>query len=185
MAGRRPGRRLREACEPCAGSAPGLSPSSSLRVNSAEGNPAPSRLLPFCAVAAATLILDQIAKAVALAHLQSGPIPLLGGVIRLTLTRNAGSAFGLPAPAWVTTAVSAIVCVAILAWAARGAVGPAVRAVALALVLGGAAGNLLDRVRAGAVVDFIDVRIWPVFNVADIALTIGIGLLMIEAIRRR
>jgi signal peptidase II len=106
-------------------------------------------------------------------------------VIRLTLTRNAGSAFGLPAPAWVTTAVSAIVCVAILAWAARGAVGPAVRAVALALVLGGAAGNLLDRVRAGAVVDFIDVRIWPVFNVADIALTIGIGLLMIEAIRRR
>jgi signal peptidase II len=186
------GRRLREACEPCAGST----------------NRARSPLLLFCAVAAVTVILDQTTKGIALAHLQSGPIPLLGGVIRLTLTRNTGSAFGLPAPAWVTTAVSVIVSVVILAWvalrraqrrpvtgpqrrpersrgAARGAGAPVRRMVALALVLGGAAGNLIDRLCAGAVVDFIDLRIWPVFNVADIALTIGIGLLMLEAIRRR
>ena len=142
-------------------------------------------LLLFSAVAAVTVVLDQTTKAVALSHLQSGPIPLLGGVIGLSLTRNTGSAFGLPAPAWVTTAVSLIVCVVVLVWVARGAGASLVRAIALGLVLGGAVGNLADRVCAGGVLDFIDLGIWPVFNVADIALTIGIGLLMIEAIRRR
>jgi signal peptidase II len=142
-------------------------------------------LLLLSAVAAVTVVLDQTTKAVALAHLESGPIPLLGGIIRLTLARNIGSAFGLPAPAWVTTAVSLIVCVVVLVWVARGGGASLVRAIALGLVLGGAVGNLADRVRAGAVVDFIDLGIWPVFNVADIGLTIGIGLLMLEAIRRR
>ena len=142
-------------------------------------------LLLFSAVAAVTVVLDQTTKAVALSHLQSGPIPLLGGIIRLSLTRNTGSAFGLPAPAWATAAVSLIVCVVVLVWVARGGGASRLRAIALGLVLGGAVGNLVDRVRAGAVVDFIDLGIWPVFNVADIALTIGIGLLMLEAIRRR
>jgi signal peptidase II len=59
------------------------------------------------------------------------------------------------------------------------------RALPMGLVLGGSLGNVLDRIRAGGVTDFIDLRVWPVFNLADVAITVGIGLLAIGLIRRR
>ncbi len=60
---------------------------------------------------------------------------------------------------------------------------PALQRWALALILGGAAGNWIDRVRYGAVVDFLDFRIWPVFNVADSAITIGVGLYLLHFLK--
>lgn len=69
--------------------------------------------------------------------------------------------------------------------AARGSRTTALRPVSLGLILGGAAGNLLDRVRFGAVIDFLDFRIWPVFNVADSCITIGAALMAWRLIRKR
>jgi len=144
-------------------------------------------LVVFGVIAAGALALDQGAKALAVAHLDpSIPVPLLGGWLRLTLTRNVGSAFGIIASGAIPLAVSALVCVVILGYVFRGGLARAPgRGVAFGLVVGGALGNLVDRVRTGGVVDFIDLRVWPVFNLADAAITIGVGLLALGLLRRR
>ncbi len=147
-----------------------------MRASPSGGRP----LLVFAALAALTLALDQATKALAISRLGAGPLPFLGGMLQLNLTRNTGSAFGLPTPAWAAVAVSIAVCVVVLMCVARGAVQTRLRAAALGLVVGGALGNLVDRTRAGAVVDFIDLRVWPVFNVADIAITVGVGLMILD-----
>ena len=154
-----------------------------MRVSAERGRP----LLVFGVTAVAAFALDQVAKALAVAHLDpSVPVPLLGGVLRLTLTHNVGSAFGIIRSGTIPLAASAVVCVVILGYVLRGGLARAQgRGVALGLVVGGALGNLLDRVRTGAVVDFIDLRVWPVFNLADTVITIGVGLLALGLLRRR
>jgi signal peptidase II len=140
----------------------------------------------WCAVAAAiTVILDQFTKALAVSRLQGAPVSIVSGVIELRLTRNPGSAFGLATPSWVAIAVSVVVCVVVLLYLTRGGARSGARGLVLGMVVGGALGNLVDRIRMGAVIDFIDLRVWPVFNVADIAITVGVGLLMIEVIRHK
>ncbi len=144
-------------------------------------------LLLFAVVSIATFALDQAAKAAAERHLEPHlSVPALGGLLQLTLTHNVGSAFGLISQSWIPIASSAAVCVVVLAYAlAGGLTGAPGRAVALGLVVGGALGNLLDRLRTGGVIDFIDVRVWPIFNAADIAITVGVGLLALQVLRRR
>ena len=138
----------------------------------------------FVVVAALVVALDQATKHWALQVLDDGPVDLVGS-LRLKLVFNDGAAFSLGAGR--TTLIS-IVGIALagylvhLGWRAdrrRWAVG-------LGVLLGGALGNLTDRaLRAGDgllgghVVDFIDLQWWPVFNVADAALWIGIGLLLL------
>lgn len=154
-----------------------------MRASAERGRP---RFL-FGAVAAAAFALDQIAKILALAHLHyDTSVPLLGQWLQLTLTRNVGSAFGLVTSRSLPIAASALVCVVILAYVFCGALARAPgRSIPLGLVVGGALGNLLDRIRSGGVLDFIDLRVWPVFNLADVAITVGVGLLAIEVARRR
>lgn len=154
-----------------------------MRVSAERGRP----LLIFGAVAAAAFALDQGTKILAVAHLDPGSsVLLLGGWLRLTLTQNVGSAFGLIRSGTIPLAASALVCVVILGYVFRGGLVRApVRSMPLGLVVGGALGNLLDRVRTGGVVDFIDLQVWPVFNIADAAITIGVGLLAIGIARRR
>jgi signal peptidase II len=141
------------------------------------------------AVAGAVLAVDQLTKAWALVALDDGPIGLIGP-IRLSLTFNTGGAFGLGGSAIPFLALGALALVVVMA-----TVGDAARhgptAVALGLVLGGALGNLADRVfrdpglLRGAVVDFIDLRWWPVFNLADSGITVGCVLLLITGWRAR
>jgi signal peptidase II len=108
-------------------------------------------------------------------------LPVLGQFLRLTYTRNSGVAFGLGAgtnfPFYVFSLLAAV---AILILFLRGRVQGRVREVALALIFGGALGNLVDRITTGLVVDFIDVGLaswrFPVFNVADSAVTVGVAL---------
>ena len=154
-----------------------------MRVSAERGRP----LLIFGAVAAAAFALDQGTKILAVAHLDPGSfVPLLGGWLRLTLTHNVGSAFGLIRSGTIPIAASALVCVVVLGWVFRGGLARAPgRSMPLGLVVGGALGNLLDRVRTGGVVDFIDLQVWPVFNIADAAITIGVGLLAVGLARRR
>jgi len=154
-----------------------------MRVSAERGRP----LFIFGAVAAAAFALDQGTKILAVAHLDPGSfVPLLGGWLRLTLTHNVGSAFGLIRSGTIPLAASALVCVVILGYVFRGGLVRAPgRSMPLGLVVGGALGNLLDRVRTGGVVDFIDLQVWPVFNIADAAITIGVGLLAVGLARRR
>lgn len=129
------------------------------------------------AVAIPVVLVDQLTKLWALSALADGPIQVLGP-LRLNLAYNRGAAFGLGGSFVPLLAVVAatIVIVAVARGAAAGHPG---LAASLGLLLGGAFGNIVDRVvRApgplrGAVVDFIDVGFWPVFNLADCAITLG------------
>jgi signal peptidase II len=138
------------------------------------------------------IIADQALKAWLLGpfHLaERGSAPLLGPV-QLTLVQNPGVSFGLlRADAdwgrWALAGFSALVAIFLAGWAMR-ATRPLLLG-AIGMVMGGAVGNLIDRVRWGTVVDFIDVRalMFPwVFNIADSAITIGVVLLLIDSMRR-
>ncbi len=154
-----------------------------MRASAGSGRP----LLLFAGASLAAFALDQGTKLAAFRYLErQQPLPVLGGVLQLTLTHNPGSAFGLVSQGWIPIAASTVACVVILAYVlAGGLAGARRRGVALGLIGGGALGNLLDRLRTGGVVDFIDLRVWPVFNVADIAVTIGVALLALQLVRRR
>ena len=139
-------------------------------------------------VAAAVVALDQLTKWWALRTLGDRSIDLVGS-LRLALTFNKAGAFGLGSSFVPVLAVVAVGVV--LVFVVRG--DPSTRlavAVALGLVLGGAFGNLADRVfrdpglLRGAVIDFIDLQWWPVFNLADAAITCGCVLLVLTAGRR-
>jgi signal peptidase II len=136
------------------------------------------------AIAVVVLVLDAVTKILVVNRLsEQKPVHLIGDLLVLRLVRNAGAAFGFAQGATlVFTAVAVIVVVVILRVARRLRSTP--WAFALGLVLGGAIGNLSDRLfRApgalrGHVVDFIELPHWPVFNLADSAIVTG-GLLMV------
>ena len=140
-------------------------------------------------MAAAVIVVDQLTKAWALSALADGPTTLIGP-LRLFLTRNTAGAFGLGGAAVPFLAVGALILVAVMASSGATTRSP-VLALAVGLVLGGAVGNLLDRlfrgpgVLRGAVVDFIDLQFWPVFNVADMAITCGCVLLVLAGWRAK
>ncbi|MDQ3575637.1 MAG: signal peptidase II [Actinomycetota bacterium] len=155
-----------------------------------ERGPVPAlrarRLALAGAVAAAVTTADQLTKAWALRALDEGPIHLIW-TLRLDLSFNSGAAFGLGrglAP--VLTAVAILLVLALLGFG-RAALATLPGTVALGLVLGGALGNLADRLfghHDGSVVDFIDLRWWPVFNLADAAISCGVVLLLVSSWHR-
>jgi signal peptidase II len=134
------------------------------------------------AVAGAIVAFDWWSKAWAVDMLDGQPpVPILGNVVRFTFARNSGVAFGLgaglPFPYYVFSIAAVLV---ILYLFVKQRVPTFARKLSLALILGGAIGNLIDRVHTGEVVDFIDIGIggwrWPVFNVADSAVSVGVIL---------
>lgn len=135
--------------------------------------------------AALVLVADQTAKWLVISHLPPGrPVPVIPGLFSLTFTRNPGAAFGLlpdRAPFFVVTAL--LLIAGVVYYLRKAADVPPATAVALGLAAGGAAGNLVDRLRWGTVVDFLDLHVWPVFNLADAALVAGGVLLAWTAAR--
>jgi signal peptidase II len=131
---------------------------------------------------------DQATKSWAVHALAAKPIDLIGRHVQLALTRNSGSAFSRFQGYTPVIAIGAIVIAVILARALR-AQHDRVLLVALGLVLGGALGNLVDRLARspgflrGEVVDFVKLGSFPVFNVADSALTVGAVLLALHGLR--
>lgn len=143
----------------------------------------PRRGLLFGA-AALVVAADIATKQVAIARWADKPVELLGGSVRLTESRNPGAAFGFATGATpVLTVLAAAVVVAIVALSGRAKT--TAMAVVVGLLLGGAAGNLIDRlfrapgVMQGHVVDWIDIGAWPTFNLADSALTSASVLLVL------
>jgi signal peptidase II len=136
------------------------------------------------------LAADQATKLWVLAALQPYEvIPVLPS-LNLTLVFNEGAAFSFLADAggwqrWFFVALALVVSVVLLVWLWRLKPEDRLTAAGLSLVAGGAIGNLIDRIAYGHVVDFVDVYWrawhWPAFNVADSAITVGVGLLLLEA----
>ena len=143
------------------------------------------RWLLIAGVALAIVVLDQATKTWALHHLRDGPRHVVW-TLRLNLTFNTGVAFGQATGSTALVTVIAVGVVGLLLVIAR-RTGGAVTGVVLGLVIGGALGNLADRLvrhHSGAVIDFIDFRWWPVFNVADAAITVGVVLAVVRAVGR-
>ena len=146
-------------------------------------------------IAAAVILLDRVTKLWVVAHIQTGhAIVVIPNVFRLTHVLNTGAAFSMfessSSPMLVRNllvgfSVLAVVVVLALLWRMGRSV--TLMSVALALILGGAVGNLYDRIHLRYVVDFLEVKIvhyhWPDFNVADSAIVVGACLLLLEMLR--
>jgi signal peptidase II len=135
------------------------------------------------------VMIDVATKALAVAHLTPRHIPhrVIGEVVRLTLAYNPGAAFGMhvgPASRWIFAVLSLTIVIVLLRVTAELTRVSPLAAIGVPIVIGGALGNLLDRIRyRDGVVDFIDIgigdmRFWT-FNVADIAVTLGAALLIV------
>jgi signal peptidase II len=146
----------------------------------------------FAAGTAVVIVaLDQATKALVRARLPlHGEIPIVPDFLSLTHIRNSGAAFGIlnaaefPFKATVIALVATAALVGIALYAARLSPHQRVARFGLALILGGAAGNLIDRVATGYVIDFVDAywrdyHFWA-FNVADSAITVGVGMMVLD-----
>ena len=138
-------------------------------------------------IAVLILVFDQLSKWLAVTYLKSQSIVLLP-FLELVLVHNRGAAFGFldRAPGWqngLFIAIALIVSIAILGMIKRLEGADLQVRIALWAVFGGAIGNLVDRIRVGAVIDFIQVsQHFPVFNIADSAITLGATLLVMDAL---
>jgi len=146
----------------------------------------------------AIILLDQASKWLVMFSLSPYQVVELVPNLNLTLMFNEGAAFSFLSDAggwqrWLFAGFALLVTGVLVAWLLRLQHGERLLAAALALVVGGAIGNLIDRVLLGHVIDFVQVYLpfiplsmfnpWPAFNVADSAITIGVGLLLIETFR--
>lgn len=128
----------------------------------------------------AVVILDQFSKYIVVENMALGEsIPIIEEVFHLTYILNPGAAFGMFAHNRLFFIAIAVIVIGIIIWACREILAsPWEVKAGCGLFLGGAIGNLIDRARQGLVIDFFDFRIWPVFNIADIAICIGVGLII-------
>ncbi|MBK9702931.1 MAG: lipoprotein signal peptidase [Betaproteobacteria bacterium] len=155
-------------------------------------SPATARWWRWLVVAAIVVVVDQATKALVLGSFRPGDELPLTGFFSLVLAFNTGAAFSFLAGAggwqrWFFAAVAAV-AVAIITWLLRRG-GDRVYCLGLALILGGALGNLYDRLALGKVVDFLLFHyagwFYPAFNVADSAITVGAALLIVDSFRQR
>lgn len=141
------------------------------------------------------LAFDQATKALVASRLVPGEsIEILPGVLHFTLVHNTGMAFGLlsgsdiPFKSVVVTLLSLAALAAVIYYALKSPRGETMTHLGLTFILGGALGNILDRARLGYVIDFVDVFYrdahWPAFNVADSSICVGVGLLLLDSLRR-
>jgi signal peptidase II len=131
------------------------------------------------AVLAAVLAVDQLVKALVVAGLERGEVRDVVAGIKLVNTRNTGVAFGELQDGGVVVAVVIAVAIgALLVYFARHA-HVALMWLPTGMLLGGALGNIVDRAREGAVIDFVKLPYWPAFNVADAAITLGVIILLV------
>lgn len=155
--------------------------------------------LPYVLLVAITLVLDRWTKS--LIHSQfevNQSVSVIDGFFNITYVRNTGVAFGIfssissPAKSVLLSLFTAIAAAVVVVYSAKSPVQNRLLQVALSLILGGALGNLYDRLAYGYVIDFLEVYVawpaagtysWPAFNVADSAISIGVVLLAVEIFR--
>ncbi|MBN1200436.1 MAG: signal peptidase II [Anaerolineae bacterium] len=149
------------------------------------------RLRQWALLAGVTLfviLVDQLSKAYVVAHLDHGaswmPVGFLEPVFRFTHVHNKGAAFGLfPEGSSLFLIIALVVSVVIVYYYRKLPDGNLLLRVAMGLQMGGALGNVIDRIRLGYVIDFFHVDFWPVFNVSDSCIVLGVALLTLELLR--
>jgi signal peptidase II len=133
-------------------------------------------------VVATVIAIDQVTKYLSKVYIKpAGSIPIIDGIFHLTFVENRGVAFGLlQNKGWFFVPITVVVALVLVFLLLK--TGGKITGVGLplALILGGALGNMYDRIFIGYVVDFLDFRVWPVFNAADSSVVIGAGLLIFQ-----
>jgi signal peptidase II len=137
-------------------------------------------------VALVVFVLDRITKSLVVAQVPYGTeVAVIGHLVGITNVRNSGAAFGFaPAGAGFFLIASVLVAIGLVVYVARNSASQWTYGV-LGLIMGGTLGNGYDRIVHGTVTDFINFHFWPVFNVADSAITIGVALLVAGYVLRR
>jgi len=139
-------------------------------------------------IALLVIVLDQLSKHYVVLNLHLGvpwnPIKSLSRYVSFTYITNKGAAFGMfPAFGTFFAVIAIVVVIVILFYYRHLSNGQWAMNVGLGLQLGGALGNLIDRIRLGHVVDFIDLKVWPIFNVADSSIVVGVAILALSILR--
>jgi signal peptidase II len=138
------------------------------------------------ALALSIFLADQALKRLVEGSMWLGEsIPVIPNILHLTYAKNAGGAFGILGSQSGVLLLGSAVAIAFVLWTLLQ--GPPSRATVFGcgLILGGAAGNLLDRLTVGQVTDYVDLRVWPVFNAADAAIVVGVAILLLAALRSK
>jgi signal peptidase II len=141
-------------------------------------------LLASLGLALAVFVLDQGLKALVEDSMRPGEsIPVISGFLSITYIRNEGGAFGiLVGSPWVLL-IGSVVAVCVVLWMLLAGQSSRPTILGCGLILGGAAGNLLDRLTAGEVTDYIHFSFWYIFNAADAAITVGVAILLFTALQ--
>ena len=136
-------------------------------------------------IAAMIVIIDQLTKFLVTTNMTEGAgIPVIEGIFHLTFILNPGAAFGiLENSRWFFVATAVLVLAVFFYYRRALMREPKPVQLGIALFAGGALGNLIYRIMSGLVIDFFDFRVWPIFNVADIAICVGVGLILWSTIR--
>src|SRR5436853_278913 len=150
--------------------------------------------LPYLSLAIVTLVVDRWSKTLIQHRFDlNESVSVIDGLFNITSVRNTGVAFGIfssfssPAKSLLLSVFTACAAVVVITYSVRSPARNRLLQVALALILGGALGNLYDRIAYGYVVDFLEFYVrayhWPSFNVADSAISVGVALLALEILR--
>lgn len=134
----------------------------------------------FFLISAVVVIIDQLSKYYMVQFLSSGIVyPIIGNILELTFVKNKGAAFGILQNQTVLFVIITIMVSIALIYLLITVPGQFIIKLSLSMILGGAIGNLIDRIRLGYVVDFIHITHWPVFNIADMCIVFGSVILAI------
>ncbi|MEJ7632531.1 MAG: signal peptidase II [Rubrobacteraceae bacterium] len=141
------------------------------------------------AISLSAFVVDQAIKRVVEGAMSLGEsLPAMPGMLRFTYIENDGGAFGVLGGSQLVLLAGSAVAVGVVLWMLLSGEPSRLTSAACGLILGGAAGNLLDRLTTGEVTDYLDLQFWPleawpIFNAADIAITTGVALLFLSALR--
>ena len=136
------------------------------------------------AVALLVFLLDQGLKSVVEGSMRLGEsIELVPGFLSLTYIENDGGAFGILGGSQLLLLAGSAVAISVVLWMLVSGAGSRLNTLGCGLILGGAAGNLLDRLTNGEVTDYVHFSFWYIFNAADAAITVGVALLLLSALR--
>lgn len=149
----------------------------------------PSRLTGIVfalALALFVFLADQGLKRLVESSMSLGEsIPVIPDILHLTYIKNDGGAFGILGGYEAVLLIGSAVAIAFVLWMLLEGPPTRLTIVGCGLILGGAIGNLLDRLTAGEVTDYVDLRIWPVFNAADVAIVFGVTVLLLATLRSK
>ena len=136
------------------------------------------------AIAASVFVVDRGLKALVEGSMKPGEsIPLIPGFLSLTYIKNDGGAFGILSGSRLVLLLGSVVAIGVVLWMLFSGSSSRLTSLGCGLILGGAAGNLLDRLTTGEVTDYVHFSFWYIFNAADAAIVLGVAILLLSALR--